>query len=206
MTLQLFLWPTTPGKRQGVVSRWSEADQSGWALMVEDGRIVFVCSDGTKATRVVGPAPLFPETWYSVWVRVDAVSGTVTLAQEVTLNSVNSRFGRIVDIASDGVVSSLLMAAPAAPNVPFIIGGLAEAAGADRTRVTALYNGKVDAPKLYARALDDSDLQRAGNRLGQLPRRKQFERREAGHGALTFVDNGGDRRADRSSPAARMKG
>lgn len=158
MTLQLFLWPTTPGKRQGVVSRWSEADQSGWALMVEDGRIVFVCSDGTKATRVVGPAPLFPETWYSVWVRVDAVSGTVTLAQEVTLNSVNSRFGRIVDIASDGVVSSLLMAAPAAPNVPFIIGGLAEAAGADRTRVTALYNGKVDAPKLYARALDDSDL------------------------------------------------
>ncbi|HVW68800.1 MAG TPA: hypothetical protein VHB68_07480, partial [Steroidobacteraceae bacterium] len=35
LTIRLSMWPTTPAKRQGVISRWSERDRSGWAVMVE---------------------------------------------------------------------------------------------------------------------------------------------------------------------------
>lgn len=168
MTLHLFIWPTTPSKRQGVVSRWSEADQSGWALMIENGNLVFVCSDGAASTRVVSSRSMFPETWYAVCVRIDPTSGSVTLSQEVVLNSVNSRFGRIVDLASDAVVSAALRATPSAPDVPVIIGGLTEAAGTRRSWITALYNGKIDAPKLFARPLSDGEIATL-NKGGSVP-------------------------------------
>jgi N,N-dimethylformamidase len=157
LTVHFFLWATLPGLRQGVVSRWSESDRSGWALLLENGKLVLVLGDGSTTTRIEGPAPIFPQVWYSVVARVDPGAMRASLSQEVKLNSVNSRFGRMVDIEGDGASSGALTALPVAAGVPVIIAGLAEGQGPGRTWVTGLYNGKVDAPKVYPRAVSDSE-------------------------------------------------
>jgi N,N-dimethylformamidase len=58
LTLHLHLWSTLPAKRQGVVSRWCEAEGAGWALMIEDGHLVLVAGDGKRgvARRVTETA------------------------------------------------------------------------------------------------------------------------------------------------------
>ncbi len=155
LTLHLHLWSTTPHKRQGVVSRWSEADGAGWALLIEEGHLVLVASDGKQVSRLASPKPLFPEVWYSVIARIDVKARQLTLSQVVTLNSVNSRFGRMVDLDSDAAASAALLGVPSAAAVPVVMAGLASAAGA--APVVALYNGKIDSPRVWATPLSDAD-------------------------------------------------
>lgn len=154
LTVHLHIWPTLPGKRQGLISRWSEAQGSGWALMIEDGHLVLMTGKAGKRETLRSPKPLFPEVWYSVVARFDPVSGNASLAQAVTLNSVNSRFGRMVDLDSDASIAGKL-AAPGSVDGPLIIAGLG--AGAGSGKVTALYNGKIDGPCIFDRALPDGD-------------------------------------------------
>lgn len=165
LTLHLHLWSTTPHKRQGVVSRWSEADGAGWALLIEEGRLVLVAADGKQVSRLASPKPLFPEVWYSVVARIDVKARQLTLSQVVTLNSVNSRFGRMVDLDSDAMASAALLGAPSVPSVPVVMAGLASAAGA--APVVALYNGKIDAPRVWAAPLSDAECEslHAGGRV-----------------------------------------
>lgn len=155
LTLHLHVWATLPGKRQGVVSRWSDAKESGWALLIENGHLVLAVGGDGQVSRVVSPKPLFPEVWYSVVARIDPLAGEIALSQVVTLNSVNSRFGRMVDLDSDAAASAPLHGRPVAADVPVLVAGLADACAS--TRVVALYNGKVDAPKIWNLALRDAD-------------------------------------------------
>ena len=158
LTLHLHLWATTPGKRQGVLSRWCEATQQGWALLIEDGALVLVASDGKQESRVRSTKPLFPEVWYSVVACLDVERGQLRLSQHATINSVNSRFGRMVDLDTNCADEAPLRAPPSLPGVPLLMAGLADNAAASRPRVTALYNGKLDGPALHARALSDSEV------------------------------------------------
>lgn len=155
LTLHLHLWATLPGKRQGVISRWSEEQGSGWALTIEDGHLVFQTGAGGKQQVLRSPKPLFPEVWYSVVATLDPVSGAARLSQVATLNSVNSRFGRMVDLDSDATITGIL-GAPETAQGPLIIAGLG-CAGGGADRVTALYNGKIDGPSVFDRVLDETD-------------------------------------------------
>lgn len=155
LTIHLHLWPTLPGGRQGVISRWSEDEGAGWALLIENGHLTFVTGADGKRQELRSPKPLFPEVWYSVVVTLDPVSGKAQLSQVVTLNSVNSRLGRMVDLDSDASVSGML-GKPGTVCGPLIIAGLGqtgEAAG----RVTALYNGKIDGPSVFDRAVSEAE-------------------------------------------------
>jgi N,N-dimethylformamidase len=110
LSLHLHLWSTTPAKRQGIISRWSEAESRGWALLIEDGHLVLVTSDGRQQSRVSLAQPLFPEVWYSVVARIDVAGKSLSLSQVATVNSVNSRFGRMVNLESDGAALAPLAA------------------------------------------------------------------------------------------------
>jgi N,N-dimethylformamidase len=158
LSVHLHLWSTTPGKRQGVIARWSEAESRGWALVIEDGHLVLMASDGQQQSRVRLEQPLFPEIWYSVVARIDVAAKTLSLSQVATVNSVNSRFGRMVNLDSDGAALAPLVAVPGNPSVPLLMAGLAETSLASRPRVVALFNGKLDGPKLYGHALSDKDV------------------------------------------------
>lgn len=159
LTLHCFIWPTTPDKRQGVISRWSEKSRKGWALLIEDGHLVFVASNGITESRIKSPQPLFPELWYSVIVRIDALTKTASISQVAKINSVNSRIGRVAPIASDGTITMEFTTMPADAGVPVLIAGLAESFDVSRTWVVANYNGKVDAPKIYNHPLDARDVE-----------------------------------------------
>lgn len=158
LSLHLHLWSTTPARRQGVIGRWSEAESRGWALLIEDGHLVLVASDGRQESRVSLPQPLFPEVWYSVVARIDVAGKTLSLSQVATVNSVNSRFGRMVNLDADGAALAPLAAAPGNPTVPLLMAGLAETSLASRPRVVALFNGKLDGPKLYGHVLTEHDV------------------------------------------------
>ncbi|MGE0485229.1 MAG: N,N-dimethylformamidase beta subunit family domain-containing protein [Gammaproteobacteria bacterium] len=158
-TVHLFLWPTLPGERQGVTSRWSERTLEGWALVLEDGHLVLLLGDGRAVHRVKCPKPLFAETWYSVVACFDATSGAVTLAQRAVLNSVNSRFGPVVNLDGD-CAQRVTAGRPACPAVPLVFAGLAEETTVDRTWVVANFNGKIDSPKFYPQALTDEKFAR----------------------------------------------
>ncbi|MFD1708850.1 N,N-dimethylformamidase beta subunit family domain-containing protein [Siminovitchia sediminis] len=157
LTLQCFIWPTTPEKRQGIISRWSDNSGKGWALLIEDGHLVFVVGDGKNESRVKCPQPLFPEVWYSVVVRLDVANQLVSISQVAKVNSVNSRVGRVAAIESDGQVTEKFTTIPADAGVPVIIAGLSR--DSNSNKVVANYNGKIDAPKLYSRPLNDKEVE-----------------------------------------------
>lgn len=148
--------------RQGIMSRWSEADAIGWALVVdESGCLAFQIGDGKDATSLVkSDRPLFPDTFYSVTASFDPQSRELTLSQTAVVNSTNSRFGKVVNIDSDTVVTARASSTPGIADVPVIVAGIAESGGRERTWVVNSFNGKVDSPSIYRVPLNEDDRHR----------------------------------------------
>lgn len=166
--LHLFLWPTTPQATQTVLSRMRARDRRGWALVLEDGYLSFVIGDGRRTRRITAARRLFAETWYSVTVSLDAGGKHARLTQQAVVNSVNGRLGPVVPLACDDAVDARLGLLPADAGVPVIIGGMAEGrAAGTRQWVQADFNGKLDAPKIFAGPLAPADI--AGLAQGALP-------------------------------------
>lgn len=160
-SIHTYMWATTPSRgRQGVISRWDEQTKTGWALTIENSRLTFTVGDGTGATsEVASDHPLFEEVWYSVIASYDAERGEVGLRQKAVINRRNSRYGLVVPLDSDAVVVATATVMPGDSAGPVLMAGLAEAAPDDsgRTWCVSNYNGKLDAPKLYRRALSEED-------------------------------------------------
>lgn len=159
LTVHAFVWPTTPTRgRQGIVSRWADDVKAGWALAIEDGVLVFSVGDGSgTVSSVVSDRPLFQEVWYSVTASYDPGDASLALRQESVVNRVNSVFGPIVPLDSDTTMTATSAAVPGDATVPVIVAGLSESSGGDRTWCIAPFNGKIDAPKVYGRALDETE-------------------------------------------------
>lgn len=161
MTVHAFISAMIPGGGvQTVISRWDDARQEGWALVVNaDGNLEFRVGDGDgEVDVVVSDRPLFPDTFYSVTAVIDREGGELRLAQSSVVNSTNSRFGKVVPIDSDFRGSSRILLPAKASRVPVIIAGMAESASSDRTWVVNNFNGKIDAPAVYRGAATDEDL------------------------------------------------
>ena len=168
--LHAFVWATSPAQRQGIISRWSDQDASGWALVLEDGYLTASVGDGQAQQTVRSDKRLFAETWYSVVMNVDCKDGLLSLTQTVVLNRVNSRFGRVVPLDSDASVGAALGFKPATPDVAVILAGFAEAEGTPGW-VIADYNGKIDAPKFFGAALGNAEIaQLAAGQTPDVPR------------------------------------
>ena len=158
-SIHLFLWPTLPDLRQGVIGRWSENEGCGWALTIEDGHLCLVTGDGSVTNRLECPKPLYPEVWHSVVARVDPASGEATIEQRAMPNSVNSRINRIVNLDCDATASAPMMM-PSIADTPLVIGGLTEKMENQRAWIVANYNGKIDSPSFFDHALSNDELER----------------------------------------------
>ncbi|HKT36677.1 MAG TPA: N,N-dimethylformamidase beta subunit family domain-containing protein, partial [Nitrospira sp.] len=134
----------------------------GWSLSIEEGRLVFTIGDGSGATsRAVSDRALFEGVWYSVIAVFDPAEKAIRLHQTSVVNRTNSRFGLVVPLDSDTVVSAAADVSPADSGTALLIAGVGEAAAENgRTWCIANYNGKIDAPKMYRRALRDEDARR----------------------------------------------
>ncbi|MDX6378267.1 MAG: hypothetical protein QOE98_2570 [Gaiellaceae bacterium] len=160
-SVHAFIWATMPQSgRQAIVSRWSDAAACGWALVVEGGVVAFQAGDGTGSVdRVMCDRPVFAGLWYSVVASRDAAAGTLHVSQTPVLTSTNGVFGPVVPLDSACAITAVAQTAPGDAGVPVLIGALAEAPPAvatGRTWALAHFNGKIEAPKLLAGALDDA--------------------------------------------------
>ena len=150
ITFVATIWPTTPGskRRQGIVAAYDPNVRLGFALAIgEDGSAEALLG----ATRVKTRVALESRAWYRVWARWDAASRTLSVGQ------VPLTFGA----PAGAPVEAAIEVAPG-PSVlppesmPWIIGAL----GGEPVR--GHFNGKIEAPAIFARALDQAALVAVG--------------------------------------------
>jgi N,N-dimethylformamidase len=149
-TIQAWIMPTTPQEgRQGLITRWSPVDPAGFALLIDDGRLTLWLVDSSGRTHAISSeAPLRAGAWYFVAASFDAATGVVQLRQEPlpdwpldpSRGAVSQQTGITALRPAEG---PLLMAAMA---------------GEEPATVTAHFNGKIDRPSLYDRALSPDEL------------------------------------------------
>ena len=153
-TIQCWLWPTMPNKTggQGLVARWR-----GFALgLDESGRLeLWLAMRDGVTERIVDPGPpLARWRWAFASASYDAASGVVRLVRAPTgtyapdATSIYerrvSRAGPIVAQAADLFLASR---------------GLGSAGEDCRRRPVAAYNGKLDRPRVFNRALGLEEIE-----------------------------------------------
>lgn len=154
ISLQAMVMPTTPQKgRQAIISKWDEAAGRGVAMIVaEDGSIGIEISDGAQRRTLSVGMPMLARQWYFAAATYDAETGAVSVHQEA-----QHEFATINDSSSaSGVFEAGIVWESSAPLL-FAASWGGEDAG--RTIGRALYNGKIDRPRVSAASLSLAELQ-----------------------------------------------
>jgi N,N-dimethylformamidase len=144
-----FIWPTAPdnGNAQTIIARRSPQGR-GWSLGLDaDGHLVFAL-DGVT---VRGGKPLLGREWVFVAASYDAATGACRLGQ----TSLDPQGGRDRSASAAGMAA---IDASRPSGIPLTIGGLLK--DEDARAGTACFNGKIDRPRLYAKAIS-ADAMRA---------------------------------------------
>jgi N,N-dimethylformamidase len=148
-TLQAWILPTTPLKGpQGIVTKWVVGDNTGYGLFLEEnGELgLRIGNQGFQTGR-----PLSVSKWYFVAATYDAASGEITLYQKPIM---------AWPLDDSSVVAKMSIGIQVIePNeLPLLIAAhwlKKEASPSDTGRH---FNGKIDAPRLFSRALSPSEI------------------------------------------------
>ena len=148
LTLVATIWPTTPDKgEQGILSRFDPDNGAGFALTIgSDGSSTAILGrkSGTPLRLSVG-TPLRVRTWYRVWARFDRAEHRLVVGQApVNPDPFDDASGtaetRVAgEVASDADCALLIAAVGGQP-----VGGH--------------FNGKVEAPAIFDRALTPEQI------------------------------------------------
>lgn len=151
MTLQAIVWPTQPGGReQTIMCLWNPQTQQGVRLDINAcGELEAVLVDGARTATLSSGKPLLAREWYSVALSIDAGQGTATLHQ------IPHRVYARVD---DHARVQQPWAAPALDGQTLLSFAATPALAGGRVVGQALMNGKIDRPRLSARALDEAAI------------------------------------------------
>jgi N,N-dimethylformamidase len=142
-TVQAWIWPATPLKAaQTLVSRRS-ADDCGFALRLSEGRLALCVGDA----ELTLDTPVVERTWYAVTASYDAERGEGRIRAEPAAATAGEL---------RGVVAGPLRGEVATDAPELLIGAEAVVEDGDAS-VGGFYNGKLDAPRLFARALADAE-------------------------------------------------
>jgi N,N-dimethylformamidase len=163
LTLQAWVMPTTPRKGvQGLLGKWSASDGTGYALMIDEGGdLALWLGDGRgQVAKVRSGVPLVAENWSFVAASFEAADGLVRLVQRPvttwTPPDYEAAVERIVDVR--GV---------AATEAPLVMAGTWRGATDEPARVGHLYNGRIERPRLWGRALTSEEVE--GLAAGESP-------------------------------------
>lgn len=159
VTLQAWIYPTTPQRPepQGVITTWRAPDGVGYGLFVEqDGELAFWIGDENgRVEKVRSGQPLRPHQWYFVACAYDADERQVRLYQELLppwpLDDTHVRVERAVEVAGCG-----------ASRVPLLLGA-GYSLAPEKLAVGGRYNGKIDGPCLFSRALGADEVEALKN-------------------------------------------
>jgi len=157
-TLQAMIWPTTPSKgRQTLISNWSATKHAGSQLIIEaddQGIGLRIGAGKGKETVVTTGQPLLAREWYFVAASYDAKAKTVTLYQEPLHTHVGT---------NDSAGLQRKIALPKMPSFSAPVTIAAQYVRADKGRsvCTNHYNGKIDSPRIGARAFSRLEMEQA---------------------------------------------
>ncbi|MGH7907806.1 MAG: N,N-dimethylformamidase beta subunit family domain-containing protein [Candidatus Binataceae bacterium] len=168
-TIHAFVMPTSPGRgAQGIASRWDEKEQSGYALVIgEDAKLALWIGAGAgHVARVIHEHPMAPWTWYSVAAVFDSAASQVRLYQKAIKNpAAASRASRVSTAIQSGNISAnvdrAVFSSPGKPKsaTPVIIAGFAASNDRGVAAVAGHFNGKIDHPRIYSRALEIAEIE-----------------------------------------------
>jgi N,N-dimethylformamidase len=150
---------------EGILTKWGGAAKGGYGVFIdESGRLALWLTDAagrTEKMQAIQPlrpwVPAIPginqrpqgvtTSWYFIAVSFDAAAGRVVLQQD-PINSFPFDSTRLVTERTTAIKSI------AANDVPLLIGACWESAG----KASGHYNGKIDNPRLYRRALTPQEI------------------------------------------------
>ena len=143
ITLVATIWPTMPGTgEQGILARFDPKTGAGFALALgADGSATAILGQATGAPlRISVGKKLRPRTWYRVWASFDRTHGRLAVGQApVRPDPFVVRAGTSERAAGD--------AAATGGDGPLLIGALGG------RPVSGHFNGKIEAPAVFGRAL-----------------------------------------------------
>jgi N,N-dimethylformamidase len=150
-TVQTWVFATTPHKgQQALIAQWDRSRSSGFALAIgADGASEIRVGDGAgTVTCVSSGMPLLAERWYRLTASYDAASGRLALEQCPQFKLP----GQAPRVESH----TTQMAALAVCSLPLTMGALPDPTGG--RWASDYFNGKLDGPRLAARAVDATSL------------------------------------------------
>jgi N,N-dimethylformamidase len=151
-TLHAFICPTTPAKpEQVIIGRFASEAGVGYAMTLAEGRLGLRLGGGRGRATVEGEGRLQEWCWYSVAVSFDPARRLARVYCRPVITSVNSRLSPIVPVSGEGVWEREIDAAVDDCGAGVVIGGCWTSASSGI--VDAHFNGKIDSPHLWARAL-----------------------------------------------------
>jgi N,N-dimethylformamidase len=164
LSVQCWIWPTTPSRPggQAIAAWWSEAAQRGFVFGLDEaGRLCLDLGSGAHTLRITHAGGALPaRRWAFVAATFDIESGTATLFCASEERYTN----RHVVAHSESVGLTLPIAWPAEQEL------LLAARELDTIRrPVAAFNGKLDRPKIFDRALAQQEMESLRDHTGDLP-------------------------------------
>ncbi len=155
-TLQAWIYPTTPQKRvQGILTKWSASEGVGYGLFIDEGGNLALWlgnRDGQIECIRTGK-PLRASEWYFVAATYDRQSRKVCLYQEPA---------RTWPIDDSSVVAEQATQTRTVGerDIAFLMAGYWEQTESGKIIVQGHFNGKIDSPRLFGRALNANEIER----------------------------------------------
>lgn len=153
-TMSSWIYPTaTKAGVQALLTRWSGTSSRGFGLFLDQaGRLMAWLGDGSGNTqRIHTGTPLRSRSWYFVAITYDAKVKKVNLYQEP--------IHRWPIEPSRAAVEQTVSAQPIAPaSTPFLMAGYLARDQDERGAVEGNFNGKLDRPSIFDRALSLSEI------------------------------------------------
>jgi N,N-dimethylformamidase len=141
-TLQMWICPTLPDRESQTIISKRGSNNDGFALRLENGSLTLRLGDSALSTEQKVRAG----QWYFIAAVYDADAGTARLVLEpsagVALGLDGSASGPITKSTSAGAGGDVIIGAETADG-----------------EIGNFYNGKIDSPKLFSRALNERELQ-----------------------------------------------
>ena len=150
--LAAMIWPTMPGKTAQIL--FDRRSKSGGFALALDGRgcLALILEDGSGGyAELSSECRLLAREWYFVAASFDAKQGRVMLIQEPLKDYARNSTHAIRELSS--------MVVPGAIAAPLTFAAALDFDPTGR-RAFAHFNGKLDSPRLYRRALSAAELRR----------------------------------------------
>ncbi len=151
-TLAAMIWPTTPDRgRQAIIVKGADGG-AGFALCIDDGGVALALSDGDGATATVATAKsMLSRHWYLAAASLDAADGTVTVIQRPLVRHA------LTD--HDATVTRPVAVLPGDTDAPLTLAAAFAAAAGGRRPTLFHYNGKIDGPRIFGRAMTAAEME-----------------------------------------------